>query len=268
MNHGRKRWLLLESLPKAYAEFMNDPRAAWSSQGTNGKAVLFVHGFTGSPASLTSWAQHFAAAGYSVEVPLLPGHGTSPAEMNKTRWQQWYLEAERAYESLAAKHEGVAVCALSMGGALALRLGALKKVKQPRSLVLVNPLIHIRGVNRFLIPVVSKVLATQPAVGGDIKKPGGNEYAYDKTPLKAANSLLHLLSDVQGRIATVKEPLMLIHSKEDHVVPSSNAEWILSNVGSSVKEEVLLFDSYHVATVDNDAPEVFEKSKIFIEQNW
>ena len=244
---------------------MNDPRSAWSAQGTNGKAVLFVHGFTGSPVSLTPWAQHFADAGYSVEVPLLPGHGTSPEAMNKTRWQQWYLEAERAYESLASSHEGVAICALSMGGALALRLGALKK---PRCLVLVNPLVHIKGVNRFLIPIVSKVLSTQPAVGGDIKKEGVNEYAYAKTPLKAANSLLHLLSDVQGRIAAVKEPLMLIHSKEDHVVPSSNAEWILGNVGSGVKEELLLLDSYHVATIDNDAPEIFAKSKIFIEQNW
>jgi len=61
---------------------------------------------------------------------------------------------------------------------------------------------------------------------------------------------------------------MLIHSKEDHVVPSSNAEWILGNVGSGVKEELLLLDSYHVATIDNDAPEIFAKSKIFIEQNW
>ncbi len=244
---------------------MNDPRSAWSSQGRNGKAVLFVHGFTGSPGSLTPWAEHFVQAGYSVEVPLLPGHGTSPADMNKTRWQQWYLEAERAYESLAASHEGVAICALSMGGALALRLGALKN---PRSLVLVNPLIHIKGANRFLIPVVSKVLAMQPAVGGDIKKPHSNEYAYDKTPLKAANSLLHLLSDVQGRISTVKEPLMLIHSKEDHVVPSTNADWILQNVGSTIKEELLLLNSYHVATLDNDAPEIFAKSKTFIEQNW
>jgi len=61
---------------------------------------------------------------------------------------------------------------------------------------------------------------------------------------------------------------MLIHSKEDHVVPSTNADWILQNIGSTIKEELLLLNSYHVATIDNDAPEIFAKSKTFIEQNW
>ncbi|MDT4933686.1 MAG: carboxylesterase, partial [Pseudonocardiales bacterium] len=58
--------------------------------------VILSHGFTGTPASMRPWAQHLAAAGYTVRLPLLPGHGTSWQETNRTRWQDWYGAIEQA----------------------------------------------------------------------------------------------------------------------------------------------------------------------------
>ena len=236
--------------------------APWFSEGTNGIGILFVHGFTGSPASMRPWAEYFAERGYTVRMPLLPGHGTSPEEMNETTWDQWYAGAEQPYLELVEKCEKVFVCALSMGGALTLRLAALH---EPVGIVLVNPLIHIKGINRLLIPIVSKLVGMRPAVGNDIKKPVTNEYAYDRTPLKAVASLLKLLADVRSRTNQVKVPLLLLHSVDDHLVAPSNSEWIFANVSSPVKEEILLKDSYHVATLDYDAPIIFEQSLRFIE---
>ena len=243
-------------------EDVSEQIATWSSDGQNGIGILFVHGFTGSPASMRPWAEFFAARGYTVRLPLLPGHGTSPREMNQSTWNEWYSTAEDSYLDLVGKCTKVFIFALSMGGALTLRLASLH---QPTGIVLVNPLIHIRGVRRFLIPLASRVLATMPSVGGDIKKPGASEYAYDKTPLKAARSLLKLLGDVQERIGSVQTPVLLLHSVEDHVVPSTNSEWILSTVGSESKKEIVLHDSYHVATIDNDAPLIFDESLQFVE---
>ena len=236
--------------------------APWSSNGQNGIGILFVHGFTGSPASMRPWAEFFAKHGYSVRLPLLPGHGTSPGEMNKSTWEQWYSAAEDAYLDLVGKCTKVFIFALSMGGALTLRLASLH---QPTGIVLVNPLIHITGARRALIPLASRILATTPSVGGDIKKPGASEYAYDRTPLKATRSLLKLLADVQGRVRNVQAPLLLLHSVEDHVVPSSNSDWIFTRVGSESKREIVLHDSYHVATIDNDAPLIFDESLHFVE---
>ncbi|HUW78431.1 MAG TPA: alpha/beta fold hydrolase [Candidatus Nanopelagicaceae bacterium] len=236
--------------------------APWSSEGTNGIGVLFVHGFTGSPASLRPWAEFISARGYAVRLPLLPGHGTSPEDLNRTTWSAWYETVESAYLDLNQKCEKVFICSLSMGGALTLRLAELHR---PAGIVLVNPLIHIRGINRILIPIVSRFIALRPAVGNDIKKPGVNEFAYDATPIKAAKSMLGLLSEVRSRIGDVKAPLLLLHSIEDHVVPSTNAEWILANAASTSKKEIVLTDSYHVATIDNDAPLIFDESLSFIE---
>ena len=208
------------------------------------------------------WAEFFAARGYTVRLPLLPGHGTSPREMNQSTWNQWYSTAEDAYLDLVGKCPKVFIFALSMGGALTLRIASLH---HPTGIVLVNPLIRIKGARRVLIPLASRILATMPSVGGDIKKPGASEYAYDRTPLKAARSLLKLLADVQGRLGNVQAPLLLLHSIEDHVVPSSNSDWIFTKIGSESKREIVLHDSYHVATIDNDAPLIFDESLHFVE---
>ena len=84
--------------------------------------VVLSHGFTGSPQGLRPWAQHLAAAGCTVRLPRLPGHGTSWPEMNATRWTDWYAEIERMYDELANRCEHVFAGGLSMGGTLVTRL--------------------------------------------------------------------------------------------------------------------------------------------------
>ena len=62
--------------------------------------VLLLHGFTGSPKSMTPWGQRMAAEGHTVRVPRLPGHGTKWQDMNLTRWEDWYAEADRSFIEL------------------------------------------------------------------------------------------------------------------------------------------------------------------------
>src|SRR5664279_1311219 len=80
--------------------------------------VLVSHGFTGTPESVRSWAEHLAAAGYTVRLPLLPGHGTTWQDTNRTSWQDWYGEIEKAYDELSARCHTVFAGGLSMGGTL------------------------------------------------------------------------------------------------------------------------------------------------------
>src|SRR6187551_3801543 len=71
--------------------------------------VLLSHGFTGQPASMTPWGQHLAALGYAVEVPRLPGHGTTWQELNTLRWADWYAEVTRSLDKLVAENDAVVV---------------------------------------------------------------------------------------------------------------------------------------------------------------
>lgn len=234
----------------------------WSHDG-DGIGVCLVHGFTGSPAAMVPWARTLAAQGWTVRVPRLPGHGTRWQEMNLTRWQDWYSEAHRAVDELRRACDAVFVMGLSMGGALSLRL-AQEGGDSIAGLVLVNPAVHSERPDRHLLPYLRYVVPAFPGISNDINKPGQDEIAYDKIPLKAAYSMTQLWSTVKQDIARVRQPLLLFRSADDHVVEPSNAEWILNNVASEDKVEVVLERSAHVATLDYDADVIEQVSIEFV----
>jgi carboxylesterase len=224
--------------------------------------ITFVHGFTGSPASLRPWAEQVADAGYSVRLPRLPGHGTTWQDMQLTRWPDWYAEAERAYLDLQARCSQVYVFGLSMGGTLCLRLA--EEHPEVAGLVLVNPSLHSENKLLSALPLMQRFLPSFPGVSNDIKKSGQDEVAYDRVPLRALQSLTELWKVTRNDLSSVTAPLLLFRSAVDHVVEPSNATYLLSHVGSTDQGEVLLPDSYHVATLDNDAPTIVSGSLDFV----
>ena len=225
--------------------------------------IIISHGFTGQPRSIKPWAQQLAKAGYTVRAPRLPGHGTTWQELNGTVWQDWYAEIERTYRELEATCDTIFVMGLSMGGSLALRL-AEEKGDGIAGLVLVNPAVQSERPDRFLLPILRYVIPSFPGIVNDIKKPGQDEGGYAKLPLKAAYSLTQLWAAIKSSITKVNQPILIFRSADDHVVEPSNSAWILANVSSKDAEEVVLHDSYHVATLDNDAQTIFDGSAEFV----
>lgn len=236
----------------------------WHDGGPVG--VLLCHGFTGSPYALRPWAEHLAAAGFSVSLPRLPGHGTTWQEMNLTRWEDWYAEVDRAYRELRGRCDEVAVLGLSMGGTLALLL-AERYGRDIPALVLVNP--SVTGLDKRLkaLPVLRYLTPSVRAVGDDIKKAGATELAYDRTPLNALYSLTRLWSAVRGDLPKVEQPILVFRSRVDHVVEPENLEIIKARVSSSEVVVRELTNSYHVAVLDHDAPQIFAESVDFVREH-
>ncbi len=225
--------------------------------------VLLCHGFTGSPGSLRAWAQHLAAAGLTVALPLLPGHGTSWQECNLTGWPDWYASVERAFRRLTDHCDRVFICGLSMGGCLALRL-AQQHGPTVAGLVLVNPSIASSDRRLTLLPLLRWALPAADGLANDIAKPGQDEVAYDRTPLHALHSLTRAWPLVRADLPRVTQPVLVFRSARDHVVDPSSTRLILAGVSSSDVTEVVLERSYHVATLDHDAPQVFAGSLALI----
>jgi carboxylesterase len=238
-------------------------KEAFHHDGSTEVGVLVCHGFTGSPVSMRPWADHLAEQGWSVRLPLLPGHGTHWREANKTTWHQWYAEIEQAYADLKSRCDKVFAVGLSMGATLVLRLAEVHGAELS-GVVIVNPTVSMARRDAFLLPVAGRVLSNFPAIGNDIKKPGMSEDAYDRTPLRAALSLKDLQRTVRADLAKVTQPLLLLHSADDHVVPPVNSAIVYAGVGSADKREIVLTDSYHVATLDHDAEKIFAESVSFI----
>jgi carboxylesterase len=231
--------------------------------GTGRIGVLFCHGFTGSPWSLLEWARVTADAGYRVALPRLPGHGTSWQEMNLTGWQDWYSTVEREFNELRDQCDQVFVAGLSMGGALALRL-AEQYPDDVTGLVLVNPAV-LGYRNMVAVPLLQHVVASVGAIGSDIASPGIVEHAYERTPLRAAASMMQLWTQVKACLDLVACPLLLFRSVTDHVVPTASKEYILSHVSSEVVIDRVLSRSYHVATMDYDKEAIFSETLEFIQ---
>jgi carboxylesterase len=227
--------------------------------------VVLSHGFTGTPASMRPWANHLAAAGYSVRLPRLPGHGGTWQETNKTRWPQWYGAIESAFDELAARCDIVFAGGLSMGGALVTRL-AEQKGDALAGLVLVNPSFGSRKVAEKLAPYVSWLVRSRPSIGGDIKKPGVEEPANDRTPVVAGASLVKLWKVVTADFDRITAPVRMYRSIEDHVVDDLSGQLLRRGASSTSVEEILLDNSYHVATLDYDAEQIFSGSVEFFQQ--
>ncbi|MFB6957105.1 alpha/beta hydrolase [Streptomyces sp. NPDC056309] len=225
--------------------------------------VLLCHGFTGSPQSLRPWGRYLAERGLTVSLPLLPGHGTRWEDMQLTGWPDWYAEVDRELRVLRDSCARVFVAGLSMGGALALRLAA-RQGDAVAGVVVVNPANKVHGLSAYALPVARHVVRTTKGIASDIALEGAAELGYDRVPLHAAHSLRNFFRMVDGELPQVTQPLLLLRSPQDHVVPPADSARILGRVSSTDVTEVLLEHSYHVATLDHDADRIFEESYAFV----
>ncbi len=225
--------------------------------------VLVLHGFTGNPVSMRPLAEACAREGFSVELPRLPGHGTTLEDMMTTSWADWSAAALAAHDELASRCDQVAVVGLSMGGGL----GALVAESRPQVVgcVFINPWVNplnpelLDGLNQLIEAGVE----TLEAVGSDIKRANTSELAYDATPLVCTKSACDGLTLVRDDLAKITVPSLLLTSRIDHTVNWERGEDIATMTSGPV-EQFWLEDSYHVATLDNDAALVESATVTFL----
>ncbi len=245
------------------ADVLDQEAAPFAADG-GPVGVLVLHGFTGSPQTVRGWAEHLAAAGLTVRAPLLAGHGGSWQQLSRTGWTDWYASAEAAFTELSARCATVFVTGISMGGCLALRL-AQTQGSAVSGLVLVNP--SLAGDNPLIpvTPVLKYVVKAIPSIGGDIKNPQARERAVKRTPVASVATLPAMWRTTAAGLPSVTQPLLVYRSTEDHVVGPKSMRVLLTALP---KAEVRpLANSYHVATLDNDAAEIFDGTLAFVRQH-
>lgn len=217
--------------------------------------ALVLHGFTGSPNTMRAVASALAEAGLAVELPLLPGHGTEVADLVPMRWADWAGAAEDALGRVEERCERAVVVGLSMGGTLACWLAA--RHPEIAGIVVVNPLIDppAASFREILEGLLQSGTEIGPDSASDIKAGGVADVAYPGSPLRAVLSLFDATDALLGELALIRCPVLLLSSREDHVVPTSSGDVLAALAGGPV-ERVWLENSFHVAPLDNDAPEL------------
>lgn len=235
----------------------------WSSPGGGPHGALVLHGFTGSPVSMRPLAEALAGAGFAVEMPRLPGHGTAVADLAETGWDDWLTEAERALAALQVRTPTgrAVVVGLSMGAALTAALA--EGHPELAGIVLVNaPIAPPPDLVVGLEEMMAGGMDIIDSVGGDIADPAADEASYDATPLRPLLTMLVAGEDVRARLGEISQPTLIITSRQDHVVNPADSDILAEHIAGPV-ERVWLEKSFHVATLDYDKAEVEHRTVEF-----
>ena len=219
---------------------------------------ILTHGFTGTPKEMRQLGQRLAEAGYSVRGPRLPGHGTTPEDMERTTWHDWYHAVEAAYEELSTRCDQVFAVGLSMGGMLSLCLAAHRPlagvVAMASPILLPDWRLHIVELLYHFIRFSPKGDADSnwfdPAAEAE-------HISYEVNPSKAAMELKKLFRELNRLLPRVTVPALLIYSRNDLTVKPQNAYTLYHRLASTDKSLVWVEKSCHILTEDAERETVF-----------
>lgn len=244
---------------------MTDPEATpWSAPGRGPAArtgVAVIHGFTASPQGTRPLGLRLAAVGYRVEVPCLPGHGTTTRDLARTRYRDWAAAVDGVVDDLAASCDRVVLVGHSMGGTLALDR-ASRTPELVDGVAVINPQVldptgivaRASGVLAWLAPYVPRDLAGLPT--NDLADPAAREVAYAWVAARAARSLLVELPRIRRQLLDLEQPLLVVRSPQDHTVDPASSLALLELVASTDRRELVCERSYHVPQLDHDRERV------------
>ena len=226
---------------------------------------LLLHGFSGSPLEMTPIAEVLAGEGWTVSLAQLAGHGTSPRDLARVRWQEWVTSARDAYQDLHRRCRRVAIVGLSMGGALGLYLASSV---HPAAVVAISTPIRVRPLLARVSLVASKVLPLVPVlIRLSPRDPEVQRYRspYTQIPLGATKELVGLLEAARTVLPTLRVPLLVVQGRRDWVIPRESGREIVALASAASARLVWLPRSGHVATLDRDRDMLCDEVKRFLQ---
>ena len=253
--------------------------------GHSPTGVLFLHGYSGSPAELQPMGQAFVEAGYTAHIPVLAGHGGMPEGLKGVRWENWAESAVDGFQHLSAQCDEVFVCGFSMGGLLALHLAMHHQVA---GIIAMAPALHLygetqlrlTGLLKFVMPwhyPFAKADFTDPKVRSsihermpdtDLDDPKVVEYIRQsvRIPVDSLYELIRLRDTVKRRLSSVINPILLMHGNHDPTVQPSSTREIAAHIHSEDQHTVWFERSGHMLPLDVERESVWAEAISWIAQ--
>jgi carboxylesterase len=226
--------------------------------------ILLSHGYTATTAEIRPLAEKLHQKGYTIAAPLLPGHGTCPEDLNRTRWQDWARAGQDALNRLSDTCEHVFVGGESMGGLLALYLAS----QNPgiTGLLLYAPAIALN----MSLADLAKLYLGAPFVNQVPRTSLDNSQSwqgYPGLPLKGAIELLTFGKITRAQLSKINQPVLIFQGRFDTTTSPNAGEVILRGVSSNIKKRFWMEKSHHTLTLDVELDEITTKTIEFIEQS-
>lgn len=223
------------------------------------KATLLIHGFTASPWEMRLFAEHLAERGVASLAVRLPGHGTTPGDLARQRWQEWYDSARAGFEILADEFTSLYIAGMSTGCLLALSIAAQKPVN---GLILFSPYLRVL---HWLAPYADLIRWIRPyhiEAGA-----GENPHYYKRRPVAGVHQINRLVHHVRKQLPGILCPTLAFNAEGDQTVDIDSGRELFDLLGSSTKH----YKRYgpevpHILTREENPlrEEMFNKASQFI----
>ncbi len=230
-------------------------------EGSHG--VLLLHGFGDTPQTLSLLARRLHNGGYSVLVPLLPGHGRTMEAFTRSRADEWIDAARNSLLEMRDRSNTVSVVGLSMGGALAVLLAA--ESRDIPALILIAPYL---GMPR-LLRIAAATHWLWGGLAGELngKNPHSihdpiereRNLAYGAVTGRALYELSRVMNRARKALPAVTAPTLVVQSREDPRISPAVAEFALNELGAKEKKLVWTEGAGHIITVDYGRERVFSE---------
>ena len=258
-----------------------DDRSMFHAGGPTG--FLLIHGLSGTPVELRYVANGLARAGHTVSCPQLAGHCGTVEQLAASGWTDWMASVETALADLERRCDTIFVGGLSMGALLAL-VAAARHPKTVDGVVLYAPTLWLDG---WGVPIYARLfsLVTQKWFADLLKFSERPPYGIKDRRLRAmVADALHsgdpskagfltipggpmlelrwLVQEVKRQLAGIRQPVLMIHPREDDRASLANTVYLEKRLGGLV-EKLVLDDSYHVITIDRQRDLVLARTSAF-----
>lgn len=241
-------------------------------------AVLALHGLLGNPLEMQYLGKKLQSAGYTVHIPLIDGYGFAAgtgagASYRTANCESWYAEVVRQFEQLKRTHVSVSVTGLCIGAVLALRL-AIDRGEEVAALSLLATTLAYDGWSlpwyRFLLPLAYytplrhlysyqerapygiKNNNLQRWIAREMAVTGSSAAGAARLSAEGIFQAHRLIRQVRKQLALVHTPALIIHAQEDDVASTRSADFVERHISSAVRRKLILQDSYHIITLDNE----------------
>jgi carboxylesterase len=246
--------------------------------------VLLIHGLGGTPTELRFIAQSLARCGHTVLCSQLAGHCGTPEELRRSTWQEWDASVQEAHDRLRETCDVIVAGGLSMGGILALQL-AQKRPEAVHGLLLYAPTLALDG---WSMPWYSRALPyvrglptgldfelaerepyglkderVRALVLSSMQSGDSGQAGVFNTPMRSFAQFNKLVAVVKRDLGKVRQPALIVHPRDDDMASLKNAHYLQAHLGGLV-DSVILDDSYHMVTLDQQRQIVAERSAGFV----
>jgi carboxylesterase len=254
--------------------------------------VLLIHGLTGTPTEMKQFGKLIARKGFTVACPELAGHCATIEALSATKWHDWYMSIEKAFDALKQECDHVFVAGLSMGALIALLLAA-KRGNQVAGVILLSTTFFYDGWNvpkfkqTFLLPLVlytplkyffhweetspygikdERTRALVHAILENRDNQAADKIGYFKTPATVILESVRMINAAKKVLKNVIVPTLIVHATEDDMASIKNAHYTQANISSKIVETFFVDDTYHVLTLDKRKDDVAKRAAQFCKE--